>query len=87
MRNKRRDKNETNNRTNIEKHKKLLEEGRAALNEYVSNSKWFASGTDLVDEMKSVLNRLKWDNIEDDRNMVLSRIAKKMKKQHEKEKF
>lgn len=70
---------------NIEKHKRLLEEGRAALNDYVTNSKWFASGTDLADEMKSVLKKLKWDSIEDDRNMVLSRIAKKMKKQHEKE--
>jgi hypothetical protein len=76
---------EGGNPANIVKHKKLLEEGQAALNDYVTNSKWFASGTDLVDEMKSVLKRIKWDSIEDDRNMVLSRIAKKMKKQHENE--
>ena len=69
----------------IEKRKKLLDDGVKAFRDYVSDSKWFASGTDLVDELRSVLNKIKWDNLEDDRNMVLSRISKKMKSQYENE--
>jgi len=67
----------------IEKATKNRQKGIDDLKAYIQNSKWLAKDHDLISEIKEKLDRIQWLSLEDDRNLVLSRIAKKIKKQHE----
>ncbi len=67
----------------IEKATKNRQKGIDDLKAYIGNATWFAKNNDLISELKGKLDRIQWMSLEDDRNLVLSRIAKKMKKQHE----
>lgn len=65
--------------------KKNLDDAKAAFLTYCSTSSWFKKNDGLVAKLRSKMDGISWSNIEQDRNFVLNKIAKKLKKQHEKE--
>lgn len=67
----------------IEKATKNRQKGIDDLNAYIETSSWLDENNDMIAEIKGKLDRIQWLSLEDDRNLVLSRIAKKIKKQHE----
>ena len=73
------------NQEAIAKAKQSLDQGREAFKAYVGSSKWFKSGANgMIGEIKAKLTATAWLSMDGDRNLILTRLAKKMKKQHEK---
>ena len=74
---------QTGNAAALEKATKNRQKGIADLKDYIGTSTWLTKENDMITEIKGKLDRIQWLSMEDDRNLVLSRIAKKLKKQHE----
>ncbi|MEI6397201.1 MAG: hypothetical protein WCO71_00380 [Pseudomonadota bacterium] len=73
------------NQDAITKAQQNLDQGREAFKAYVGSSKWFRGGADgMIAELRAKLSATAWLPIDGDRNLVLTRLARKMKKQHDK---